>query len=185
MSGTAAPEGLHRIELPLGDNPLGAVNAYLIDRDDGPVLIDTGWRTPETRAALAAALARLGRSPDELRAIVLTHGHPDHCELAAELRGRSGAPVLPHEGDWPALDPARLHGGRFMRESGACLTWAGGRARWADLPPFQRALALAETIAHLGVLRARGQARRAEDGAALRYASVEREPQGWRTVLGS
>ena len=77
--------GLHRIALPLVDNALGAVNVYLAESTGGPVLVDTGWDTPETLVALREALGRLGARPEDLGLIVLTHAHPDHCGLAPRL----------------------------------------------------------------------------------------------------
>src|SRR5208282_3394305 len=40
-------EGVHRIPLPLPGEQLRAVNVYLIESADGPVLIDAGWSVPE------------------------------------------------------------------------------------------------------------------------------------------
>ncbi len=146
---TEVAPGLQRIALPLGEGPLGAVNVYLVEGDDGPVLIDTGWQTPEALAALEAALATLGRRPADLRLIVLTHAHPDHCGLVVKLRALSGAPVLLHPDDAPLVDPRRLHGDAWASETGAWLARHGLPAaesvaaesvtgRFAALmPPFQ------------------------------------------------
>ena len=111
--------GVRRIVLPLEGSPLKSVNAYVLDGAAGPVLVDTGWRQPDVRAALDQALAALGYRAEDLALIVLTHAHPDHCGGAAELRARSGAPVLLHHADWPLTDPVRRHGDVFMRASAA------------------------------------------------------------------
>lgn len=160
--------GLHRVALPLSGSPLGQVNAYLIEDGAGLVLIDTGWRTPETIAALEAAFAGLGRTPADLQAIVLTHAHPDHCGLAAQLRALSGAPIALHPADAPLADPARRWGEVFMRKSAAWFARHGmpedeqggvRRARQTLVernPPFvpDRALADGEELA-LGPFRFR------------------------------
>ncbi|HET8626046.1 MAG TPA: MBL fold metallo-hydrolase [Thermomicrobiales bacterium] len=114
---TAILPGLHRVELPLGDNPLGAVNAYLVETGDGPALIDTGWYSPEAWAALEGALDALGCRPEDLSRIVLTHGHPDHAGMAARLRDRSGAPIALHPRDllMVAPRPAERDGARTER----------------------------------------------------------------------
>jgi glyoxylase-like metal-dependent hydrolase (beta-lactamase superfamily II) len=82
--------GLHRIDL-------GPVNAYLLDTGDGPVLVDTGFPGDELR--VLGALAELAVGPASLRAIVLTHAHPDHAGGAAELRAVTGAPIHMHPHD--------------------------------------------------------------------------------------
>lgn len=99
--------GLRRILVPLSDSPLGSMNAYLVEADDGPVLIDTGWRTDEAVGAIEAALAGIGARPADLSQIVLTHAHPDHAGLAPTFREASGAPIALHPADWPNVDPAR------------------------------------------------------------------------------
>lgn len=52
------------------------VSAHLLVSDDVMTLIDTGlWGIP---GELRSVVRRLGRSPRDLRDIVLTHGHLDH-----------------------------------------------------------------------------------------------------------
>lgn len=64
---------------------IGPVNVYLINED--PVtLIDTGPKTPEAIEALRSGLRSAGLSVSNLRRIVLTHAHEDHCGLARSLR---------------------------------------------------------------------------------------------------
>jgi hydroxyacylglutathione hydrolase len=54
----------------------GYVNAYLVDLDDGVALIDCGNDT--TAKALLAALTARNLEPSAVKAIFITHGHPDH-----------------------------------------------------------------------------------------------------------
>src|SRR6266436_1345664 len=64
---------------------IGPVNVYLIPED--PVtLIDTGPKTKEAVDTLRAALRSEGVSVADIRRIVLTHAHEDHCGLARSLR---------------------------------------------------------------------------------------------------
>lgn len=76
--------------------PVGPINLYLIV-DDPMTLVDTGPKTDDARAALEAEFARLGFKYSQLKRIILTHTHEDHCGLAAMLQRESGAPVFVHE----------------------------------------------------------------------------------------
>jgi glyoxylase-like metal-dependent hydrolase (beta-lactamase superfamily II) len=75
---------------------IGPVNVYLIPED--PVtLIDTGPKTKEAVNSLRAALRKEGLSVADIRRILLTHAHEDHCGLARALRDEAkDAEVLVH-----------------------------------------------------------------------------------------
>jgi glyoxylase-like metal-dependent hydrolase (beta-lactamase superfamily II) len=81
----------------LGDH---VVNFYLLEHPDGLVLIDAGL--PGHHRQLADRLAHLGCRPADIRAVLLTHGHPDHTGLAGPL-SRAGAQIWIHERDAPIL----------------------------------------------------------------------------------
>ncbi len=68
---------LYHVEVPLLDNPLHALNSYIIAGPDKTTIIDVGFNHPACEAALDAALARIGRDWESVE-IVLTHSHPDH-----------------------------------------------------------------------------------------------------------
>jgi glyoxylase-like metal-dependent hydrolase (beta-lactamase superfamily II) len=77
---------------------IGPVNVYLI-AEDPVTLIDTGPKTKEAIEALRAGLRRAGFRVADIRRIVLTHAHEDHCGLARSLRDEAkDAEVLIH--DW-------------------------------------------------------------------------------------
>ncbi|MBB6119926.1 MBL fold metallo-hydrolase [Nocardiopsis algeriensis] len=73
------------------------VNCYLVEDDDGVTLVDAGL--PSMWSMVLAALGRRGRRTDEVRALVLTHGHFDHVGFAVRARREWGVPVLVHPGD--------------------------------------------------------------------------------------
>lgn len=83
-------EGLHR----LGE---GLINSYLIAEGSDVTIIDAG--VPGYWNSLPAELAAMGRSIDDVRAIVLTHGHSDHIGFAERGRRERGWPVRVHELD--------------------------------------------------------------------------------------
>lgn len=60
-------------------------------------VVDTGY--PGDRDAVMGSLERIGRSPTDVAAVLLTHAHPDHIGSAEYLRTSSPAPVLVHEAE--------------------------------------------------------------------------------------
>ncbi len=75
------------------------VNAFIIDGDEGVVLVDTGL--PNRQGTIVESLADLGRSAKDVTAILLTHGHIDHLGGAAALQSASGASVYASQIDAP------------------------------------------------------------------------------------
>lgn len=76
---------------------IGPVNVYLI-AEDPVTLIDTGPKTKEAVDTLRRELRRAGLSVSDIRRIVLTHAHEDHCGLARSLRDEAkDAEVLVHK----------------------------------------------------------------------------------------
>src|SRR3954451_10809776 len=77
---------------------VGDVNVYLI-KQDPLTLIDVGPKTDDAYRTLAEKLGRVGVRLSDIRRIVLTHAHEDHCGLAKRVRDEAkNAEVLVH--DW-------------------------------------------------------------------------------------
>lgn len=60
----------------------GYVNFFILDLGDGVALVDAG--NDASGAAVLAALKAKNREPKDVKAVFLTHGHPDHiaaCHL--------------------------------------------------------------------------------------------------------
>ena len=71
------------------------VNCYLVEGTSGDLtLVDAGL--PGVWPMLGQALRALGRTPLDLRAVVLTHAHFDHVGVAGRVRERTGATVWAH-----------------------------------------------------------------------------------------
>ncbi len=77
---------------------VGDVNVYLI-KEDPITLIDIGPKTKEASRVLREKLAANGIQFSDVRRIVLTHAHEDHCGLAKQVRDEAkDAEVFVH--DW-------------------------------------------------------------------------------------
>lgn len=85
---------------------LGAVNTFLIDSEDGLILIDTGY--PENAHKILAAVRELGKQPEDIRHILVTHCHYDHAGSVAALKRFTGARTYMHP-----LDAAIVEGRRM------------------------------------------------------------------------
>jgi glyoxylase-like metal-dependent hydrolase (beta-lactamase superfamily II) len=76
---------------------VGDVNVYLI-KEDPITLIDIGPKTKEASHALREKLGQHGVKFTDIRRIVLTHAHEDHCGLAKQVRDEAkNAEILVHE----------------------------------------------------------------------------------------
>lgn len=80
---------LYRIPVPLPNNPLKELNAYLIKGEPRSLLIDTGFRLPECRAALEQGLAEAGADRLHLD-VLLTHIHTDHTGNCVDMVSPDG-----------------------------------------------------------------------------------------------
>src|ERR1700746_715665 len=107
------PMGAKRVIYGVHVIPMGMANAFLIEGDDGLTLIDAGF--PAKEAAVFGAIDGIGRSADQLRHLVFTHGHPDHIGSAAAIVRKTGARTYMHPLDIPTAES----GGPFRPLKGA------------------------------------------------------------------
>jgi len=73
------------------------VNCYLIEEAGRVTIVDAG--VPAYYEEVAVELKAMGRTIDDVDALVLTHGHSDHIGFAERLRSDDGIPVSVHELD--------------------------------------------------------------------------------------
>jgi glyoxylase-like metal-dependent hydrolase (beta-lactamase superfamily II) len=76
----------------------GHCHAFLVDSADGLILIDTLFDSDG--GPVLKALERIGRTPNDLKHIILTHAHRSHLGGVAALKKECGATVWCHE--WEA-----------------------------------------------------------------------------------
>ena len=72
-------------------------SSHLIDTGDGLILIDTGY--PDTLYLVVQSIWELGFRPENIRYILHSHGHFDHCGATAPLQKLTGAKTLIGAGD--------------------------------------------------------------------------------------
>ena len=94
-------DGIHRIED-------AYTNWYVVEADGRLTIVDAG--VPASWRSLHEALRALGRRPDDVEALVLTHGHFDHLGFAERARSELGVPVYVHENDVPLTQHPRQYG---------------------------------------------------------------------------
>lgn len=74
------------------------VSSYLIVTEDGLILIDALYRNYP--AHILQSVKDLGFDPKQIKYILCTHGHYDHCEGADTLKKVTGARIGMTEVDW-------------------------------------------------------------------------------------
>lgn len=87
--------GVWRLRLPL---PRGVpnCNAWALAADSGVVLIDCGMHHPDALVHFERALAQCRLNLAQIRLLVCTHAHADHCGQAADIAERTGCEVWMH-----------------------------------------------------------------------------------------
>jgi glyoxylase-like metal-dependent hydrolase (beta-lactamase superfamily II) len=100
---TVAP-GVHHIDT-------YPFNWYVLEEAGRLTLIDSGW--PGHLAALESGLRALGKTVNDIDAILLTHAHSDHVGMAGALSRAHRIPVFVHPAD------------RAMAASVLQLPWVG------------------------------------------------------------
>ena len=90
---------MHRIQVPIPNNPLGHLNVYAIQAEGGWTIVDTGINAEEVFRSLTDQLRQLAGDVKKVNTIIITHWHPDHFGLAHRLKMASDAEILMHERD--------------------------------------------------------------------------------------
>lgn len=101
---TQVYNNIYKNEIPLPNNPLKALNSYIIVSQHRNLIIDTGFDILPCRQALFQGIQDLNIDLTNTD-LVVTHMHPDHSGLAAEL-GSKGVNVYMGKTDGDFLNMA-------------------------------------------------------------------------------
>jgi glyoxylase-like metal-dependent hydrolase (beta-lactamase superfamily II) len=93
-------DGVHLVH---GSN----TNWVILTDGDAVTLVDTGY--PGDREKLLESLSAVGRSPEAVTAVLITHAHNDHLGSAEHLSSTYGTPVYAHEAEVPHARRDFLH----------------------------------------------------------------------------
>jgi glyoxylase-like metal-dependent hydrolase (beta-lactamase superfamily II) len=112
------------------------VNWVVYAGPDGVTLIDSGY--VGQRDLLVASLDAIGRRPEDIAAVLITHGHADHLGGAAWLADQFGTPVHAHADEVANVSRAVMQQARppaVLRNA-----WRRGVVPWAAaiLPMLDR-----------------------------------------------
>jgi len=78
------------------------VNDCYVIRDKGAIMIDGG--PPGKRDDFIRALEKISMKPEEVKLIVITHGHIDHIGSAKDFKELTGAKIAMHQLDKDSLE---------------------------------------------------------------------------------
>ena len=85
--------------------PLGVANCYVI-KDEGAIMIDSG--TPKKGKKFVKSLKNISIKPEDIKLIILTHGHWDHIGSAKEIKEITGAKIAMHQLEKDCLEKSLM-----------------------------------------------------------------------------
>ena len=122
-------DGVLQFKVPRPPNPrvpdggLLYTLVYVVETQEGYVLIDAGENTDKGFHVFQQELTKARITPSDIKLIVITHGHSDHAGLANRIKELTGARLAMHRLD--------TNGGEFSRRMGNLMNNRDAALRWA------------------------------------------------------
>ena len=95
-------DNLYMLTLPMPFR-LMHVHAFIAVGNDGITLFDTGLNTPETFVRLEESLKKIGKNIGDIKRILISHYHIDHCGMAGRIQNIAGAKIHMSEQSIPFI----------------------------------------------------------------------------------
>lgn len=83
---------------------VGICNCYIV-RDEGTIVIDAGM--PGNCDKFLKGLNKNGITPEEIKAVVITHCHWDHIGCANKIKELTGAKIIVHENEKEIMEQGK------------------------------------------------------------------------------
>ncbi len=109
--------GIHQIKVPFPKGMLGHTNVYVLEGDEGNILIDSGWDSTESLWALKEGLTSEHLKLRDIKKVVITHLHPDHYGLASKVKQLCGAKVAMHRVEGELINSRYKDFGVLLKET--------------------------------------------------------------------
>jgi glyoxylase-like metal-dependent hydrolase (beta-lactamase superfamily II) len=138
--------GLYRLRLPLPWPGVPHCNAWALSSGDGIVLVDTGYHDEHSMENLERAMQMVGLRIEDVRLVVCTHAHSDHCGQAVPITERTGCELWMH--------PSHELVNRLVEDPEAVLARRLEVARQSGVPeePLRRYAAQRGSSANPGII---------------------------------
>lgn len=100
--------GVYMLDVPFPkglfpEDTLASTKCYLVQQDAGWLLIDCGLDHWTCFKALTEQLSCIGLGLRDIRWLVITHFHPDHCGQAGRIKKGGNSCVIMHRVDWEVM----------------------------------------------------------------------------------
>jgi glyoxylase-like metal-dependent hydrolase (beta-lactamase superfamily II) len=96
---------VHQLKIPSPGGVSWDTNVYLLEGDDGHIMVDSGWDSQEALHALQEGTRAANIKLRDIKQLVITHIHPDHYGLSAKMKQICGARVAIHRIDTDLIFP--------------------------------------------------------------------------------